>query len=226
MTNQTPSQIIKQEFRTIFQTDFYNRFSNLENNTDLDQNQITFGNLLAFDEEIIGPNQHINYTLDKDQTIIVLPIVGAINIKSKLFSGLIHTNELQTFLAKKQTTYTISNPYPHNVQWLQLRFKNIFEKNNNIAIEFETKNNLKTLIKNNQFLITIGIFDARQEAKYNLQNPKNGVFAFVLNGALEFQNRLLENRDSLKIWNIKTLDMEALANQTIILIIEVTFSQS
>lgn len=222
---QTPSQIIKQECRTVFETQFYNRFSVFQQIKNSDKNQMSFGNLLAFDEEIIGPNQHIKYTLDTDQTIIILPIVGKIDIKSSCFSGFVTTNQLQTFFEKKNNSFTISNPNPSsNVQLLQLRFKNNYAENSPVSLETVSKNHLETLLQNDQFSISIGIFDPRKEAKYNLQNPKNGVFVFVLNGALEFQNRLLENRDSLKIWDIETLEMEALANQTIVLIIEVSFS--
>lgn len=222
---QAPSQIIKQEFRTVFETQFYNRFSVFQNIKNSDENQSHFGNLLAFDEEIISPKQTINYTIDTKQTIIILPIVGKIDIKSSFFSGFVHTNQLQTFVEKTNNSFTISNPDPNsNVQLLQLRFKNIEAESSTVSLDPISRNQIKTLLKNDQFLISIGIFDPRKEAKYKLQNPTNGVFAFVLNGALEFQNRLLENRDGLKIWGEETIEMEALANQTIVLITEVSFS--
>jgi hypothetical protein len=55
-----------------------------------------------------------------------------------------------------------------------------------------------------------------------------GVFGFVIEGAFEFQNRLLETRDSIALWNEDNetlqIEFEALSNDAIILIAEVVIT--
>ena len=69
----------------------------------------------------------------------------------------------------------------------------------------------------------IGQFDGREEAVYTLKDPKNGAFIFVIEGAFEVQNRLLESRDSLALWSVGNLELEALSNNALILLLEIPF---
>lgn len=67
----------------------------------------------------------------------------------------------------------------------------------------------------------IGLYDGRKKGNYTLQNPKNGLFTFVANGAFEFENRLLESRDGLSISRITSVDFEALSENAILLVMEI-----
>jgi hypothetical protein len=221
MLNQTPSQILKAEFRGKIQTEFHHCFSVFNYLDFYDSSRLPFGNLLVFNEEIIAANQTVNYSVLENQVIVILPLVGALDIETESFSGFVHTNQLEAFFINANQNFTLSNPYEdENVQFLQVRIQvNSFE-NQKKSFEISTKNKINTLLENDIFKLSIAVFDARKEAEYLLQKTQNGVFAFVLNGAFEFQNRLLENRDGIKIWNIDTLEMEALSNEAMILIIE------
>lgn len=69
--------------------------------------------------------------------------------------------------------------------------------------------------------IHLGKFDGRRDGVYNLAQESFGIFAFVIEGAFEVQNRLLHPRDGLALWNIKEIEFEALSNEALILLIEV-----
>ncbi|MEO6731671.1 MAG: hypothetical protein ABIN01_10680 [Ferruginibacter sp.] len=71
----------------------------------------------------------------------------------------------------------------------------------------------------------IGKFAGRQEA-YHPLNEGGAVFVFVLQGAFEVQNRLLEAKDGLLIWSTGLIEMEALSEEAIILLIEQPFPYS
>jgi hypothetical protein len=47
------------------------------------------------------------------------------------------------------------------------------------------------------------------------------VFVYVIEGAVEFQNRLLEQRDGLALYSVTTSEFEALSNDAILLVLEV-----
>lgn len=45
--------------------------------------------------------------------------------------------------------------------------------------------------------------------------------AFVLQGTFEVENRLLEAKDGLALWNTANIELEALSNEAILLLLEV-----
>ncbi|MDO9375733.1 MAG: hypothetical protein Q7T76_15035 [Ferruginibacter sp.] len=65
-----------------------------------------------------------------------------------------------------------------------------------------------------------GRFRGRQEVTHRLQQVDSAAFVFVLIGAFEVENRLVEANDGLLIWNSGAIEMEALSNDASILIIE------
>ena len=164
----------------------------------------------------------MNYSVSASQTIVIIPLVGAIDLKTKNSNEFITVNQVHLFSSEEETTFSISNPYERElVNFLQIRF--YLKSNNTSTITFDlaSRNEVIKLTENENFCLSIGIFDARNEANYQIKNKNHGLFTFLLNGAFEFQNRLLENRDGLKIWDLKQIEFEALSNNAMLLIIDV-----
>jgi hypothetical protein len=67
----------------------------------------------------------------------------------------------------------------------------------------------------------IGLYDGRKEDQYVLYHPQRSVFGMVINGAFEFQNRLLETRDAILLNEIDRLEFEALSENALLLFLEV-----
>jgi redox-sensitive bicupin YhaK (pirin superfamily) len=65
----------------------------------------------------------------------------------------------------------------------------------------------------------IGQYDGRAEGIFTSWNPNHSAFIFVIEGAFEVQNRLLERRDGLALRNAEMVEFEALSNGAIVLII-------
>ncbi len=61
----------------------------------------------------------------------------------------------------------------------------------------------------------------RKEDTYTLNQYGKTIFGMVLNGAFEFQNRLMENRDAILLNEIETLEFEALSENALILFLKV-----
>lgn len=67
----------------------------------------------------------------------------------------------------------------------------------------------------------IGLYDGRKEDNYTPQKKNATLFGMVLHGAFEFQNRLMENRDAIVLWDTDELEFEALSEEALLLFIEV-----
>jgi quercetin 2,3-dioxygenase len=62
--------------------------------------------------------------------------------------------------------------------------------------------------------------DANKKLAYQVKDKKNGVYIFVLNGKLKIENNDLEDRDGMGIWDVSTVNFEAV-NNTKVLLMEV-----
>jgi len=72
------------------------------------------------------------------------------------------------------------------------------------------------------FCIYIGKFSGRGETTYNSRFKKNCVFLFIIEGAFEVEGRLLHAGDGLAIRDEKETGIEALSNDAILLLLELT----
>ncbi len=68
------------------------------------------------------------------------------------------------------------------------------------------------------FRISLGVIGGRREAEFSTSASS---LAFVASGAVEYQNRLLEQGDSLWISGAAEIEMESLAEESLILILEI-----
>lgn len=214
MLTQHPSRIFKWDFRPQFETEKYRRISVFKPNE-------SFGTLLDFDDETLAPKYQHEYVNNDDLIVVLIPLVGAIEVAFEQTSLFISINQIFAFKAKKGISYTVTNPYDVElVNFLQLKISSELLTEVRNDFNLDNKNQLFSIFETENFIISIGVFDARKEEEYHLQLKSKGVFTYVINGAFEFQNRLLEGRDALSIWEIETIEMESLTENSILLIIE------
>jgi len=75
------------------------------------------------------------------------------------------------------------------------------------------RNQLIPIFENEKANVFIGIYDGRTEETHTINQNKNGLFTFIIQGAFEFQNRLLESGDALHLLGIETVEFEALSEK-------------
>lgn len=102
--------------------------------------------------------------------------------------------------------------------------KNQFFESDSKLFDFDLtqKNQLISLFETANALGFVGIYEGRKEGLYKLKNPSNGIFVFVINGAFEVENRLLESKDGLRLQQIDNIEWEALSENAILLILEIS----
>lgn len=88
-------------------------------------------------------------------------------------------------------------------------------------LNIKKKNELIPLSGSLNFPAFIGLYDGRKKQKYELKQENKSIFGIVINGACEFQNRLMETRDAILLYDLDTLEFEALSENLLIIFLEV-----
>ena len=92
------------------------------------------------------------------------------------------------------------------------------------GFSFATSTNSLTSLLSTASLLpltaSIGQFAGRHEAVYQLANPEARLYAYVLTGAFELEGRLMHEKDGLALWNVAEIELEALSNDAVVLLLE------
>jgi hypothetical protein len=224
---ETEAKIYLQSQRGQFQSEGYRAFYTFNFGHYRAENREAFVNLLALNDETLLPQCSHEVTVNEPVQIILLPLVGALEIdggEGEL--RFVDSGECFQLDMKPNDRFVITNPYPDQaVNYLQIRILA-----NNISFQEGAVNTFDLSIKNTlipifdaayaQENILIGMYDGRQDGTYSLKSATNNVFIFIIEGAFEVQNRLLEKRDGLSLKGVQDVEFEALSNNAIILILE------
>ena len=217
---QKPSQIFKAQLRWKDQDTTFKCLSTFNFGAFADASRKAFGNILVLNDETLAPKIKKTYSPEESISLVLLPLVGSLNFNSEI---LINVEEILVTQITAGTSFELTNPYENElINYLQIWLKNINASTENFqnSFTFESRNELFPLYENSSCKISLGIFDSRAESNYRLSHTENGIFAFAINGAFEFENRLLEARDALSIWQIESAEFEALSENSILLLVE------
>lgn len=192
----------------------------------------SLGNFYNVQDDVLSSRRTLNFIAEQDADLIILPVAGSIIYNDSCGnSAVIEGGKMQYFPVKKNTQVKIFNPYDDVfVNFLRIWLKpgSLNTIINTASFSFERETNKNKLLRlfvnynNEQQPVNfyIGKFDGRKEALHLISKPGNMVFVFVIEGAFEVQYRLLETRDALALWNADEIDMEALSNNAVILMID------
>lgn len=215
MIVQSPSIILKNDFRTWDTNHQYNV-------TEILKNTENTNTLLSIKEVILDIQGEIRLHVETEKTLLILPLYGEIIISD--FYESISAGESLTINCLAGKDVVIKNLIYHDRANLL-----IFEFEKQEELQYHSKNELNFSLKNNAFRISktlpqpnfIGLYNGRAEGFYTLQDSKKSIFGMVINGAFEFQNRLMENRDGIVLWDLQELEFEALSEDALILFMEI-----
>jgi hypothetical protein len=70
----------------------------------------------------------------------------------------------------------------------------------------------------------LGNFDKEVTSDYQLNNPANGVYAFVLEGSFELNGEILQRRDGMGLSGPELISIKSLADKSSLLLMEVTMA--
>ncbi len=189
-----------------------------------------FGRLRVLNENVLAPGSSLTLTADKPGFLLILPVVGRIEYEAGYGSYKVEAGQVLLIGMEAGKKLDIRNPLEKDlVNFLEIRIAGEASGlHSSAVIDFDIdagRNRLVDLqphFAGRQFPFYAGIckLDGRQELEYQTREAGNELFTFVIQGAFEVQNRLLHQGDGLALWEPGKVEMEALSNDAIILVLD------
>ena len=229
MTHHTPGKIYLADQRALEETSVLRRYSTFNFDKYFSEHREPFGKLFLCNDESVAGGKLTFFLSKTDSYQIFFPVTGGLDIVQggKEFS--VDTGQVQVLNLGKGEVLEISNPYPDDViNYIQIGistdlfllrasemlFNFDFEKDSGQLLEIISHPKLP-------FKLSAGIFAGREEAVYAMKNKQSHFFCMVIDGAFEIEGRLMHARDGLALWDVAHVELEALSNNAIVLVLEI-----
>ncbi len=226
----TSERIFLADERGLTETSALKRYSTFNFEKYYCEHKEAFGPLfLCNDESIVGGK--VTFFLCKEDSLqIFMPITGGIDIVANGKEFAVKTGQVQVLNMGKGEVLEISNPYQNDViNYMQFGIKTdmFLMRASEMLFGFDFEKNqdqLLEIISNPKlpFKLSAGIFAGKEEAIYNMQNPNHQFYAFIIDGTFEIEGRLMHARDGLALWDMEQVKLEALSNNAIVVVLELT----
>ena len=232
MLTQSKGKIFLAEERGLTEVEWFRSYNTFNFGGYFNEHKTPFGALYLMNEDTLAAGRTIEMQVEEGSTIMLIPVVGALSYKdSEGNTGLVAAGQVQLIRAREGMNLQLTNPFDTElVKFLQLWYKDAAVKAPSVPRRFPfdlegKKNRLVELFVDVDIaelpMALIGKFMGREEAVYQVMDAANGIFAFVIEGVFEVQHRLLHPGDALALWGIQEVELEALSNDAIILLVEI-----
>lgn len=188
------------------------------------------GRLLAFNEETLGGGQQLTLPAPRAAYCVLVPLTGEIGCGDELSQELVQVEEIWLSRVPAGRAVVLTNPYAGQaVRFLHLwltdetdetprrsaparLFRYTFQQLEGKLAEVLSSPELP-------FALSLGRLQGRQEALYQPRHPEDLFFAYVLAGAFEIEGRLLHAHDGLTLRQAPEIELEALSNNALVVVI-------
>lgn len=196
------------------------------------ENREAFGTLQVFNEDTLAAGKSLQMLTGENTDVILVPLSGTLLLTNSAGDQTyINPGQALLFSVAKQSCYTLSNPFEKDelVSFLQIWIQakqetftqQLLQSNFNLSLVNLLQPIITAVELHKDAYCYIGKYNGREKGNYTLQNKANGIYAFVLQGAFEIEDRLLHAKDGLALWSTDTIDFEALSNEAILVLLEV-----
>ena len=199
-----------------------------------------FGALRVINDDFVIGGQGFGRHSHRDMEIISIPLSGKLGHGDNIGNeGIIETGEIQVMSAGTGITHSEMNgdanepvkflqiwviPNKMNVtpRYQQLRMDDILQPNEFNQVLSPNADDAGVWIHQNAWF-SIGDFDKGVTQSYDLKDPNNGVYVFVISGQVVVNGNTLDTRDGLGVWDTKSFTMDV-AEDAKVLVMEVPMS--
>lgn len=193
-----------------------------------------FGALRVINDDFVIAGQGFGKHSHRDMEIISIPLSGKLGHGDNIGNnGIIETGEIQVMSAGTGITHSEMNADDHEaVSFLQIwvipnkmnaepRYQQI------LMDELMKPNAFNQILSPNSddagvwihqdAWFSMGDFDKGVTETYQLKNPNNGVYIFVISGKVVINGNTLDTRDGLGVWDTKNFTMDVLDGAKVLL---------
>ena len=237
---QIPGKIFLADQRGVVESPQFRRQSTFNFGAYQQAHKEPFGRLYGLNEETLAGGHEVALPVAQDSYVVVLPVTGAVAYSTAgSASGSVEVGAVLTIAAPAGTLLRLRNPYEGELisclhLWVQAAAQLTAPATGTTTAFGELRENELLVLAGTRlqdqapvglglpFMLSLGRFMGRQEAVYNLAQHENQLMAFVLAGAFELEGRLLHEKDGLALWDTGHIELEALSNHAIVLLLELT----
>jgi redox-sensitive bicupin YhaK (pirin superfamily) len=192
-----------------------------------------FGVIRVLNDDIVAPSRGFSAHPHDNMEIISIPLSGDLEHKDSMGNTtVIREGDIQVMSAGTGVTHSEYNKSSENeVKFLQIW---IFPNKRNVTPRYD-QISIKSLERQNDFFqilspnmddqgvwihqdawFHIGKFEENIEKTYALKKFGNGLYIFVLEGAVEIDGQKLEERDGYGLWDVSGFTLRSLKDSKVL----------
>lgn len=193
-----------------------------------------FGALRVINDDFVIAGQGFGKHSHRDMEIISIPLSGKLGHGDNIGNnGIIETGEIQVMSAGTGITHSEMNgddteavkflqiwviPNKMNVEprYQQIRMDDILKPNEFNQVLSPNADDAGVWIHQDAWF-SMGDFDKGITQTYELKNPNNGVYIFVISGKVVVNGNTLDTRDGLGVWDTKSFTMDVIEDAKVLL---------
>ena len=186
-----------------------------------------FGALRVINDDFVIAGQGFGKHSHRDMEIISIPLSGKLGHGDNIGNnGIIETGEIQVMSAGTGITHSEMNADDHEAvsflqiwvipnkmnaepRYQQIRMDELMKPNAFNQILSPNSDDAGVWIHQDAWF-SMGDFDKGVTETYQLKNPNNGVYIFVISGKVVINGNTLDTRDGLGFWDTKNFTMDVL----------------
>lgn len=193
-----------------------------------------FGALRVINDDFVIAGQGFGKHSHRDMEIISIPLSGKLGHGDSIGNnGIIETGEIQVMSAGTGITHSEMNADDHEAvsflqiwvipnkmnaepRYQQIRMDELMKPNAFNQILSPNSDDAGVWIHQDAWF-SMGDFDKGVTETYQLKNPNNGVYIFVISGKVVIDGNTLDTRDGLGVWDTKNFTMDVLDGAKVLL---------
>ncbi len=193
-----------------------------------------FGALRVINDDFVIGGQGFGKHSHRDMEIISIPLSGKLGHGDNIGNnGIIETGEIQVMSAGTGITHSEMNgddkeevkflqiwviPNKMNVEprYQQVRMDNTLKPNEFNQVLSPNADDAGVWIHQDAWF-SMGDFDKGVTQTYQLKDPSNGVYIFVISGKVVVNGDTLDTRDGLGVWDTKSFTMDVIDDAKVLL---------
>jgi hypothetical protein len=203
-----------------------------------DPNRMNFGVLRVLNDDQVAEGRGFGTHPHDNMEIITIPLEGDLEHKDSMGnSSVIRYGDVQVMSAGTGIQHSEFNPNKDKPLkllqiWVFPNKRNVSPRYDQITLNMnERHNKLQQVLSpspedegvwiHQDAWFHLGKFDKDFTAEYEIKKNGNGIYAFVIRGAVKIEGELLNERDGLGIWETDNLSIQSVQEGTEILLMEV-----
>lgn len=206
-----------------------------------DPQRMGFGMLRVLNDDVVSPGMGFGTHPHENMEIISIPLEGALEHKDSMgHVSVLKQGEIQVMSAgtgiqhseynhsKKETVSFLQLWIIPNAKQVQPRYDQqsytLNENGTGFTEVVGPKDQSKGLWIHQQAWLSLGQAETGQTLSYTLHQETHGLYIFIIEGSCRLNDRTLNKRDGLAVWDTQSISLECQDSQTKVLLIETPLS--